>query len=81
VLVAWSASAGFQRSLAGEALFGTPDHLCTPRIGGGPYLDGDRVLLANGDSLICDGLTGSWESPAARAARGAGFNAALPMLD
>jgi hypothetical protein len=79
-LVAWGASADFQNSLSGAALRGTPDHLCAPRIGGGPYLDGDRVTLANGDSLICDGVTGGWQSPAARAARGADIDAALSLL-
>jgi hypothetical protein len=81
VLVSWCASAEFQRSLTGEAMLGTPDHLCQPRIGGGPYLDGDRVTLAGGDLLICNGVTGGWESPAARDAREAGFNASLPLIE
>lgn len=68
------ASPDFQRRLSGEPLLGTPDHLCQPRIGGGPYLDGDRVTLADGTSLICDGVSGGWESPAARAQRRSGWD-------
>lgn len=73
-LVGLAASPGFQRSLSGELLLGTPDHLCQPRIGGGPYLDGDRVTLADGAILVCDGVSGGWESPAARAQRRAGWD-------
>src|SRR5690348_2200344 len=45
-LAAWIATPEFQRGLSVEILLGTPDHLCQPRIGGGPYLDGDGVTLA-----------------------------------
>jgi hypothetical protein len=73
-LVGVMASPGFQRSLSGEPLLGTADHLCRPRIGGGPYLDGDRVTLADGAILVCDGVSGSWESPAARTQRRSGWD-------
>ena len=75
VLAAWLAAQPMHHLLSGETVLGTPDHLCTPRIGGGPYLDGDRVTLADGSALICDGISGNWESPAARAQRRAGWDA------
>ena len=80
-LVAWSASAQGERILAGAAIFGAPDRLCQPRIGGGPYFDGDSVVLANGTVLVCDGISGNWESEAARADRRAALAGAAPMLE
>ena len=39
-------------------------------------IDINRVTLADGSDLVCNGVSGRWESPAARAQRRAGWDAA-----
>jgi hypothetical protein len=70
ITVAWAASADIGHYARGDFLLPQPDRLCPPsqEAGPGPYLDGDR-LPVRGRSLLCNGFTGQWEHPTARARR------------
>ena len=65
------------RSMAQEMI----PHVCPP-LGKppGPGLDGDRVSLPEKGLLVCDGTSGTWVTPAERAAHVRQHYIAMPWV-